>query len=153
MKKFRFKYSTTIWLLLAVVVVLSVAGVAWNIFNIKEYLWAGTLKITVYAVIVAVTGFIAILAISVMAYGFYVVKGENLYVCFGIIRSRMKISEITQISHFKKSDKLVVYFTDQKYTVIVISPAEYDLFIKTIREINNKVIYSAEIDGEDTPNS
>ena len=35
-EKFRFKYSTSVWLLLALVVVLSIAGMVWNIFNINE---------------------------------------------------------------------------------------------------------------------
>ena len=30
--------------------------------------------------------------------------------------------------------------------------AEYEDFIKSIREINQKIIYSTKIDGEETPN-
>jgi hypothetical protein len=152
MKKFRFKYSLTVWLLLALVVALSLGGLAWNVFNIIQYVWAGAFKITIYALIVAITAFLAIFASSVMIFGFYVVKNGQLYTQFGFISSKVKISDIVQITHFKKSDKLVAYFTDQKYTVIVIAPQDYDEFIKTLREINPQITYNAEIDGEDTPN-
>ncbi len=151
MKKFRFKYSTSVWLLLALVVVLSVAGMVWNIFNIKEYMWAGAFKVSIYAIIVAITACLAIFSISVMACGFYVIKGEYLYTRFGIVASKIKINDVTQIVHFKKSDKLVVYYGEDKYTVIVISPLEYDEFIKAMRGVNTKIAYGTKIDGEDTP--
>ena len=152
MKKFRFKYSLTVWLLLALVVALSVAGMVWNIFNIKEYLWAGPLKITAYAMIVAITAFLAIFALSIMIFCFYDIDKEFVRVRFGLVQSKISLSDIVQITHFKKSDKLVVYFKTQKYAVIVISPLEYDSFINAIRSANPKILYSAEIDGEDTPN-
>ena len=152
MKKFRFKYSLTVWLLLALVVALSLGGLAWNVFNIIQYAWAGAFKITVYALIVAITAFLAIFASSVMIFGFYIVKNGYLYTQFGFIASKVKLSDIVQITYFKKSDKLVAYFTDQKYTVIVIGSQDYDEFIKTLRGINPQITYNAEIDGEDTPN-
>ncbi len=152
MKRFRFKYSTAVWLLLSLVVILSATGMFWNIFNIKEYAWAGAFKITVYALIVLITAFLTVFAISVMLYGYYLIKGEFLYTQFGFISSKLKISEITEITHFKKSDKLVIYFENNKFAVIVISPTEYEDFIKSIREINQKIIYSTKIDGEETPN-
>lgn len=151
MKKFRFKYSTAVWLLLSLVVILSAVGMVWNIFNVKEYAWAGALKIAVYVIIALITAFLAILAISVMLYGFYVIKKDCLYTQFGFISSKLKISEITEISHFKKSNKLIIYFEKDKYAVIVISPTEYDEFIKALREVNPKIVYFAKIDGEELP--
>ena len=150
MKKFRFKYSATVWVLLAVVVILSTAGMVWNIFNLKEYLWAGAFKVTVYALIVLITAFLSLFALSVMAYGYYVIKKDCLYTQFGFVGSKVKISEITEITHFKKSNKLVAYFKDEKYSVIVIEEQNYDEFIKTLREINKEIKYSVKIDGEDT---
>lgn len=151
MKKFRFKYSPVIWLLLSIVIVISLTGMIWNIFNIKEYAWAGAFKITIYALIVIITACLAIFALSVMVWGFYIIKNDCLYTQFGFINNKVKISSITQITHFKKSDKLVIYFEDNKYSVIVIAPNEYSEFIKTIRQINPKIIYNAKIDGEETP--
>ncbi|MBQ8426507.1 MAG: hypothetical protein IJX16_01965 [Clostridia bacterium] len=150
MKKFRFKYSTSVWVLLMLVVVLSTAGMVWNIFNLKEYVWAGAFKITVYALIVAITAFLSVFAISIMVHGLYVIKKDCLYTQFGFVGSKVKISEITEITHFKKSNKLVAYFKDEKYTVIVIDEQNYDEFVKYLREINKEIKYSVKIDGEDT---
>ena len=54
--------------------------------------------------------------------------------------------------HFKKSDKLVIYFKDDSFTVIVISPEDYSDFVVALREVNPQIYYGVKIDGEDTPN-
>ena len=151
MKSFRFKYSSTVWVLLFLVLILSVAGVLWNVFNLIEYSWAGTFKIAVYTLLVIMTGALTILVLSLMVYGKYVIKNNCLYTCFGVFKNKTPIKEIIQITHFKKSDKLVMYFNDNKYTVVVIAKENYEQFVLAVREVNPSVIYNAKIDGEDTP--
>ena len=152
MKNFKFKYSLTVWILLGVVLALSLVGLAWNVFNLTEYLWAGAFKITVYALIIALTALLATFTISMMVYGKYVIKNGYIITRFGLVFSRELIENVVQITHFKKSNKLVVYFKDDKYTVIVINESEYENFILAMREVNKKIIYDTKIDGEDTPN-
>lgn len=151
MKNFRFKYNTTVWILLCVVLALSIAGLIWNVFNLTEYVWAGAFKITIYALIIAITAFLTVFVISVMLFGRYQIKDGYLYTRFGFVSSKEKIEDVVQVTHFKKSDKLVLYFKDEKYTVIVIAKEEYEKFILAMREINPKIIYDAKIDGEDLP--
>ncbi len=86
-----------------------------------------------------------------MLYGCYTVKGSTLYCNFGVVKTSYDIKDVVCITHFKKSDKLVVYFKDAKYTVIVIDNKLYDDFIATLREINPSIAYDTRIDGEDTP--
>ena len=97
------------------------------------------------------TGFVIVFVLSVFIYGRYTIKKHALYTYFGFIYTKTDIKDIVQITHFKKSDKLVVYFADQKYSVIVISPTEYELFILELRKENPKIIYTSEIDGEQMP--
>jgi hypothetical protein len=86
-----------------------------------------------------------------MIYGNYAIKGKNIVCNLGFLKTTFNIEEVTQITHFKKSDKLVLYFINGNYTVIVISPEEYERFILAVREVNSKILYSTAIDGEDTP--
>ena len=151
MKSFKFRYSITVWVLLNTVLILSAVGIVWNIFNLIEYSWAGAIKIIPYALLIIMTTALFILVLSVMLYGRYVIKGGYIYTYFGLIKNKSKISDVLALTHFKKSDKLVMYFKDEKYTVIVINPEEYEKFILSIREINRSVIYDAKTDGEDTP--
>ena len=151
MKKYKFCYSLTVWLLLALVAALSLIGLVWNIFNLAVTLKTGGFKTFSYSIIIALTAFLLVFALSVALYGKYVIKNGFVYSYFGFVRSKFEINEVTEITHFKKSDKLVVYFKDNSYTVIVISPEFYNDFVLSLREQNKAIIYSAKIDGEDTP--
>ncbi len=151
MKKFRFKYSPVIWVLLCLVIALSLAGLGWNIFNFISFVHTDTIKTVLYAIVIALNAFLVFLAIAVATYGAYVIKDGNLYAYFGIIRSKYNVMDIVEITHFKKSDKLVAYFKDNKFTVIVISPSNYDDFVIAIREINKEIVFNKKIEGENTP--
>lgn len=151
MKTFRFKYSPLVWTLLVLVLLLSLGGLAWNIFNIVEYSWADVFKIASFAIILAATAFLTAFAISVMLFGRYVIGNGKLRTRFGFISTATNVSDVVQITHFKKSDKLVVYFSDQKYSVIIIDRSEYDDFVLALRQLNPSIIYDSRIDGEDTP--
>ena len=153
MKKFRFKYSPTVWVLLIAVLLFSVGGLVWNIFNLVElYSFKKTINIISYALIILITFLLTVFVLSVIFYGNYVIKGETLLVYFGFFKTKYKIEDIVCISHFKKSNKLVVYFAEQTYTVIVIDQSFYDDFVLSIRKINPKIIYDTKIDGEDIAN-
>ena len=152
MKKFRFKYTLAVWVLLISTLILSLAGLVWNIFGFIEYLWAGVTKIIGQACIILFNLALAVLDLSILTYGYYVVKDENLICYFGLIKTIYALEDIIAVTHFKKSNKLVIYFKDKKYTVIVISPESYGDFIGAIRSKNPQIVYDAKIDGEDTPN-
>ncbi len=151
MKKFRFKYPVTVWVLLAVVLALSIAGLVWNAYNFISFLHGDLIKTITYSIIILLNAFLVALAVSVAVYGRYVVKNGKLYAYFGFIRTRYEIDDIVEITHFKKSDKLVAYFKDAKFTVIVIDVSEYDDFVLSVREINKLIIFDKKIDGENTP--
>ena len=151
MKSFKFRYSITVWVLLSLILVISVLGLAWNVFNIIHFKGEQTFKVVSYYAISAITVALSIFVISVMTNGRYVIKNGYLYTCFGFVKNRTQIKDVIGLTHFKKSNKLVAYFKDNEYTVIVIAPEEYDKFILTVREVNPSITYSAQIDGEDTP--
>ena len=151
MKSFRFKYTILIWTLLSAILCLSLAGIGWNIFNVIEFSRLNAIKTTTYSIILAFSVLLSMIVISVMVYGKYVIKEDKLYTCFGFIRTKIDVQKITAIIHFKKSDKLVIYFEENKYAVVVISVAEYDNFVCALREVNPKILFNIKIDGEDTP--
>ncbi len=153
MKKFRFKYAPSVWILLSIVLLLSVAGLIWNIFNFVEFLsLSHTFKVISSAIISLVCLFLTIFVLSVIFYGNYLIKGDFLFNNFGFFKSKLKIEDIVCISLFKKSNKLVAYFSNQTYTVIVIDENLYDEFVVSLRKVNQKIIYDTRIDGEDVAN-
>ena len=52
MKSFKFRYSKTVWILLCVVLLLSVSGICWNIFNLFTFINEGAFKTVSYALII-----------------------------------------------------------------------------------------------------
>lgn len=148
---FRFKYSTLVWVLLIFVLTISFVALVWNVYSLATYALLGDLKIITHAVMIAITVFLCVLVVSVMSFGRYVVTDKYLIQYFGIIQSKTLLKDIVQIAHFKKSNKLVAYFKEQKYTVIVIDPSLYEKFVFTVRAQNPSVIFDIRIDGEDTP--
>ena len=115
MKSFKLKYSPVIWILLALVILLSVCGLAWNLFTIIEFAGLRTYKVISAGILCALCLALTVLSLSVVFYGKYSIKGNHLYSCFGIIKSKIDINVITHVIHFKKSDKLVVYFENKGF--------------------------------------
>lgn len=109
------------------------------------------MKIFSHAAMVVITALLIIFVLSVMVYGRYVLTDKYFVQYFGFIKIKTPIKNLVQITHFRKSDKLVLYFDDQKYTVIVIDKNYYDQFVMCVREVNSSVIFDVQIDGEDTP--
>ena len=87
-----------------------------------------------------------------MLFSSYSLKKGNLYVRFGFFVSKTKVSDVIGITHFKKSDKLVIYFKDQTFSVVVIAKEKYDDFVLILRELNKSIFFSSQIDGEDLAN-
>ena len=152
MKQFKFKYSNLVYVLLFVTLALSLAGVVWNIFNVLSFVKIGnTLKAVSSSIIAVLALILAVVVLSVVFYGRYVIKDGYLYTYFGFFKNKTPVNEITGITHFKKSNKLVVYFCTDEFSVIVIAPEKYDDFILALREANKSIVYDAKIDGEETP--
>ena len=153
MSVFKFKYSHMIWILLSCVCILCTVGLVFNIIDAIAYFSLGTFKFVGHICTCILNAFILVFVISVMVNGKYVIKDGALYLRFGFIYVKNDIKEIVQITHFKKSDALVMYFVDQKFSVAVIHKKDYDNFVLALRKENPNIFYDKCIEGEDLPNN
>lgn len=142
MKTFRYKHTALIWALLSVVLALSIGAIIWNTISLVKDTGLSTNTLS-YALIIVSGALLSAFTLSVMLNSKYVIKDGVLVLKFGVIPTKLKIDEIVQFTHFKKSDKLVAYFSDAKFTVIVIKNEQYDNFVNAVREINPKIIYDS----------
>ena len=149
MKKFKFKFPPLVWVLLWVILIVCASGFALNVYNLVQFIGYKFFKILPFAIYVIITAFLIFVVLSVMFFSNYSLKKGCLYISFGIFISKTKIDEIVSITHFKKSDKLVVYFKHQAFSVIVISKEKYDDFVLSLREFNKAILFNKQIDGED----
>lgn len=151
MKSFKFRYSGVVWILLALVTILSFIGLGWNIFSLTEYFGINQIKTVSHFIMSGLCALLAFTTLSIIIYGRYKIKKGCLITYLGYLKSKVKIQEVTELVHFTKSNKLVAYYKDDKYSIIVISPEDYDDFVLAMREVNAKIVYSKRIDGEQTP--
>ena len=141
MKTFKVNLSGTVKILIGVAFILSLFGIAFNVYSIISYSKISALKTATYCITLTVSLFIAVFILSLIFNCKYVIKNKKLQLCFGFINTKVGIDDIVSVSHFKNTDKLVVYFKTAEYSVIMILPNFYDEFIHAIKEINPMIIY------------
>lgn len=142
---FKFRYTTSVKILLFVVLIAASVGLGWNAYNVYSYFSRQeTLNGAVFCLVFSLNLLLLTVDVGMLTGSKYVVKEDTIRCCFGIIISKYSVNDAIQFVLFKKSDKLVLYFKDATYTVIVISPDEYDSFISAVRELNPSIIYDCD---------
>lgn len=141
MKKFRFSYSPIVKILIAAVIVIAAAGLTLNIVTVVKYAKSDTLLTVVYGVLSVLTALLLIEAIAIAFYGLYSIKGGFLYSFFGLIYSKTDVNDIIAVQVFNQTRKLVVYFKDEKFSVIIVAPEKYDDFIAALIKANPEIKY------------
>lgn len=141
MKKFRFDYSPLIKALIFLVIVISAAGLVFNIITTINYASDKFLLAILYGVLCLLTAVLFFESLAIAFYGLYKIKDGYIYSYFGFIYSKTDVKDIIAVHIFKKTEKLVVYFKDEKYSVIIISPEKYDEFIAELLKANPDIRY------------
>lgn len=144
MNKFRFKHTALVWVLLFVVLAISIATIIWNSITLIDKINLGVSNVFFPVLMLLIGIFLTAFTLSVLIASKYVVKQKEIVLRFGFIPTTYAIEDVVQFTHFRKSDKLVMYLKDATYTVIVISPAQYQEFVKIVREKNSKIIFDFE---------
>ena len=140
MNIFKYKYDKAVLIMLIVASLVAAAGLCWNVYNLIYFLRTEVFKTIVYSLSVAVNAFLLAFIISVIFYGRYAIKNGYLFLYFGFIKTKTDVKDIVQITHFIKSDKLVIYFKDAKFSAIVISPESYGDFTRALISANPMII-------------
>lgn len=145
MKKYKFNYKPYVYPLLTLALLFSVAGLVWNIFNVTQYFNKDAFKTVSYFIVGFIALLLALFITSVMVCSKYYIKKGFLYCSFGFFTVKTDLEKITEVVKFVKCDKLVIYYDEDKYSVIVISPSEYEDFIAELLKNNKNVSYSIDV--------
>ena len=141
MKSFKIEYKLYVKIFLSLALIISIAGLVFNIISIVEYFNLSTRKLISHVLLTVVTAFLCVIISSLLFFGRYKIKDGKLITCFGILRFKTDVFDLLNATHFKRTNILVIYYKNAEYSVIMISPEFYKDFIKAIR-LENPNFYS-----------
>ena len=149
MRTFRFRFSKLIILLQIAAMVLAAAAIAYTVYRMITLGFSDASLIIQY-VLLLLFGVGAIVIFSAMLIrSVYIVGKNEIVLRFGLIKSVYKIKEIESIRLFSKTNKLVLYFKNEKYTVISVKPEWYNDFIREVLSHNLNIRYDVSITDKD----
>ena len=149
MRTFRFRFSKLIILLQIAAMVLAAAAIAYTVYRMIT-LGFGDASLIIQYVLLLLFGLGAIVIFSAMLIrSVYIVGKNEIILRFGLIKSVYKIKEIESIRLFSKTNKLVLYFKNEKYTVISVKPEWYNDFIREVLSHNLNIRYDVSITDKD----
>lgn len=149
MKTYKFKFSKLITALCIIAIVLALAAVAFTVYRIYMYGFTSPMLIIQHVAILIVAALALVIFISVLIRSVYKITESEIVLWFGIVKQIFKIADIESIHLFTKTNKLVLYFKNDKYTVIVVKPEWYNEFTKEILARNDKIRYDVSTTDKD----
>jgi hypothetical protein len=142
MKNFRFNFSVLVIILLILVNIVCLGGLIFNVYNLISYIKSSSDKIINSCIFTILNLAIFSFALSISLLSKYHIHEKGISLNFGFYKITYKFDEILSLTLFKKEQKLVLYFKDSKYTLIVINSNYFDNFIKKMREIAPEIPFS-----------
>ena len=146
--KFKYKFTTLALVLICFGIALALVGIGLNTYNIfAERVWLyenNTLQVIRYVLVYFVSIALAIILISLLVSSYYSVDEKHFKTSFGIIKSSYNIKTIKLIHLDRTTNKLSVYFDDNKFIVIVVKKEWHDEFIDTLLKANPEIEFSIE---------
>ncbi len=143
-KRYPFRFSPLICFLLVLGVALCLVSFGLTTWYFTDFL-KGNLSSPYewlkYILLYGVSCAGAVLFLAMLIRSEYVLTAEKLRIRFGLIVSSYSLKSIRTVKHLRGSDKLAVYFERDKYMVIVVKPAWYEDFVKSLLERNPKIAF------------
>ncbi len=146
-RKFRYRFSILGCVLFGIGLALALFMIIYNIYRISsgkitsEYISSPLISIIIGIVFIAV-------AVSVLSCSFYTVTKTEIKTRLGIFSSAIKLKDLTEIAEIKSSKKLAVFYKDEQFSNIVISPKHFESFKKEIKTYAPHIIVKDYIEND-----
>ena len=143
MKPYTFKLSKLAFAGCIGGILLGMGGIAFTVYRMMSpSIGFSSAQIIIQHVVILIASLLALVLFpSILIHSVYKVTDKEIILWFGIIKSSFALKDIESVHLFTKTNKLVVYFKDEKYTVIVVKPEWYNEFVKEICAANKAIRY------------
>ncbi|MBQ4052804.1 MAG: hypothetical protein IJD33_00525 [Clostridia bacterium] len=138
---FKYKFTTTMIVLLIVALALCVAGLIVSIFRIRNEGVHGFTDALQSPLLIAICVFAIVFIISVLIKSQYVVTDKHYVSQFGFVKSRFLIKDVTKIELDSDTKKLTV-FVGEQFMILSLPPEQNDAFVQAMREVNKDIDFS-----------
>ncbi len=149
MKTYRFKLSVAATVGCVAGILLGLAGIGVTAYRIYKYGFSSAQLIIQHVVVLLVSALAIAVFAAILIRSVYKLTDKTLVLWFGFIKSEYKIADIEVVHLFTKTNKLVLYFKDEKYTVIVVKPEWYRELTQEIIARNKNIRYDVSTDDKD----
>ena len=141
-KRFRVKFSVKILILCALIVALSVGGIAVTVFRIlNNHGIHGFLDVLKFPLLIAICLFCIALVISLLIKSEYTVEKDKFTTRFGFIKSKFPLDKITAIELDRDEHKLTVRYAEE-FSVLGVGAEWQENFASAIIKANPEIEYS-----------
>ena len=149
MKSYKFRFSKVVLVLIGLAIAAALAAVAYTVYRIYLYGFSSPLLVIQHVAVLIVAALAIVIFVSLLIRSVYKITDTQIILWFGIVKQTFKIADIESVHLFTKTNKLVIYFKDDKYTVIVVKPEWYNEFTKEILARNDKIRYDVSTTDKD----
>ena len=149
MKSYKFRFSKLVLVLIGLAIAAALAAVAYTVYRIYLYGFSSPLLVIQHVAVLIVAALAIVIFVSMLIRSVYKITDTQIILWFGIVKQTFKIADIESVHLFTKTNKLVIYFKDDKYTVIVVKPEWYNEFTKEILARNDKIRYDVSTTDKD----
>ncbi len=140
-KTYKFRFSKPVFILACVAILLAVGAAVFAVYRISLYGFATVTLGIQHCLLLLFAALAFVVILSLLIRSVYKITDTHIVLWFGIIKSTYAIADIESVHLFTKTNKLVLYFKDGKYTVVVVKPEWYNEFVKEIIARNDKIRY------------
>lgn len=145
MKKFKYKFSRLLTILLIAGIVLAVSCIALNLIRIINFA-KSNVGLSVYNVfsliiVLLLSLFFIVFAIFALIKSYYVITEKGVNFKCGFIVTKIDASEVKEIKYEAFKNRLELVFNDESFFVIVVETRSYEPFIDEFRSKFNKIPY------------
>ncbi len=139
-KKFRYRFSVLSLVLFGIGFALALFMIIFNLYKISSgKLMSDGITNRSISILIALV-FIGV-AISVLSCSFYTINKTEIKTRLGFIVTGIKLNEIKEIVHFTSLNKLSIFYKDEQYSNVVISPKHFDEFATELRKFAPNIVY------------
>lgn len=149
MQKFRIKVSFFVNALLFLCAIVAGYIAATTFITLLKTQNDGIVRILISVALLCLAAFLLALFLSSLIYQYYSIKDGKLKLRLGFIAITYSIEDISEVIYFKDKQKLVMYYGEDKFTIILLSEEKHENFIKALRKINPEIIYDNKINEND----